>query len=1093
MVHKLTFDEALRAQEAGDTATAIAVYSSLIDQDGAHLDVLTNLGIALCQHGDITAGIEVLERAVFLSENDLAALYNLGYALLENGQYTKAMPILIRAAELSPDDPEVKDALVQAERGLFNLAEAVPEPAALSTVFTEVPKRQATVFESLTDRSINRDTEAPPPLRVRDKRTMPPAQAHQDWYTILEHLSVLERIYRSHGFDEKLRGLEEKREDLLDPSIYVFIIGEGKFGKSSLINHLLGVKVAETGKVPKTWRVDLYRPIPDGQEFAELKRYKRDTPELLSVDEARKICDDQEPEVLERVQAAKYAPEGDGHDLVAENGQVIQVEWNLADLALDARLTLVDTPGFAQPCGKASAWADALHRSEGVAFDIDDISDFYYHRSDLVLWAFKATKLEDDDTLKSLELLSKETKRVLGVLTHWDRIDEADRPGRLREAQKRYGDYVFDFVCVDCKGAPGVPREGVAELRNWLRGEADRAATIKLESARAYCLDQAKFAAEWLESLGDGLVRNVAEVAMYSNGASDVLLRAVADTRDLLMKDLDERVSTRDEAGILGILTSGGTQSQKQQRIGEFLFVSGLNESLAERLRANGHHLSVQGSNLARQRKLQQVVIKGRGASEYRSLQARIDPPLADGLAIGLSGVSVPSVASGFMDFVFDMFQGTWIGGVAEFFGGRSSAERQDEAVQKALRAIRSALHEQVQDAVTAFTKAGAEAILAGANSGITRAYPGRDLTALRQYARLIDEQMVLLKGIGAAVTAAPRFENHYTLWSPVDDGRQVVLALFCAWFETQQARAREYIEPWGGEALEAHPLSVSYVYACVRNRIAESKEWFQIRSNMSLNNLVSERNPSLNANHLLAPDSWVGAMAASVRSCDPFLEGIQFLREVFPGLPDDAFHHFHLGGLGHAFSDRFATDFSKRCQERFETADRLDVAAEVKDLKFLPGARLATKSCMGVTACAAVLAGLSSGLIGPGAFWHTAHGPNLLSSFAGLYSAEFHAFLPSAWAAGRASAAVLSIQYLFFLRDKKQYIEGAVTNRASQALRQVCTGAWHDVTEAFDPTYARSVASEYTLVGMRPLDYARDGLVEKYQENVLGKGQGAA
>jgi len=81
----------------------------------------------------------------------------------------------------------------------------------------------------------------------------------------------------------------------------------------------------------------------------------------------------------------------------------------------------------------------------------------------------------------------------------------------------------------------------------------------------------------------------------------------------------------------------------------------------------------------------------------------------------------------------------------------------------------------------------------------------------------------------------------------------------------------------------------------------------------------------------------------------------------------------------------------------------------------------------------------------------------------------------------------------LFFLCDKRQCIEDAVTIRASQALRQVCIDAWRDVTEAFGPAYVRSVASEYTLVGMRPLDYARDGLLEKYQTDVLDISQDAA
>jgi len=1086
-----TLEDAVSAHEAGDLATAIVLYRDLLVQDAARPDILTNLGIALCQSGSTSAGIESLERAVSLSEGDPVALYNLGYALLENAQCAEAMSVLTRAAHLSPDDLEIKDALVQASRCLPDRATATPGtgPTTVPSAPAEMPGQQTTAPESPASGN-DELPQAPPAIRGREKRTTPPSYAHQDWYRISEHLDILERIYRSHGFDEKLRGLKDKRQDLLDPSIYVFIIGEGKFGKSSLINHLLGIKVAQTGKLPKTWRVDLYRPAPDGQEFAELTRYGGGTPELLSIDDASKICDDQEPEILERVNAAKLVSEGDDQNLVAADGQVIQVDWSRVGLALDSRMTLVDTPGFAQPRGRASARADALRRSEGVAIDIDDISDFYYHRSDLVLWAFKATKLEDADTLENLELLSRETKRILGVLTHWDQVDEADRAGRLREARKRYGSYVSDFVCVDCKGAPGVPREGVLELRDWLRGEADRAAVVKLESARAYCSDQARFAAQWLESLGDSLVRNVAEVAMYSNGTSHVLLRNVAGTRDALMKDIDDRVSASDEAGILGILTSGGTQEQKQKRISKFMLVSGLNERLKERLRADGHHLSVQGSNLARQRKLQQVVIKGRGASEYRSLQAHIDPPLVEGLTIGLSGVSVPSVASGFMDSMFDIFQGTWIGGVAEFFGGRSSAERQEEAIRKAVRAIHGALQEQVQEAVTAFTKAGAEAILAGVNSGITRAYPGRDLTALRQYARLIDEQMLLLKGIDPSITAVPRFESHYMLWSPVDDGRQIVLALFCAWFETQQTRVKQHITPWGAEALEAHPLPVLYVYDCVRNMIAESKQWFQIAGAITLAKLVSARDPSLNVANLLAPNSWAGEITANVRSRDPFLEGTPFLKQVFPGLPDHAFHHFRLGGLGYAFSDRFAADFSKRCQKRFKSSGSLDVVAETGNVKFSPGKRLMTKSCVGVTACAAVFAGFSSS---PWASWHIVPGTSLPSLLAKLYLSEFHGFLQSAWAAGRASVAVLSIQYLFFLCDKRQCIEDAVTIRASQALRQVCIDAWRDVTEAFGPAYVRSVASEYTLVGMRPLDYARDGLLEKYQTDVLDISQDAA
>ena len=307
----VSLEEAVSAHESGDLTTAIALYRFLLVSEPARLDVLINLGIALCQSGNPSDGLEMLERAVSLGEHDGMALYNFGYALLENGQYIEAMSILTRAAEVSPDDPEIKHALVRVGRCLSDRAAAVPETGktTVPSASAKIPRQQTSASESPSGGN-DEVSQVPPAIRGRERKTRPPAKAHRDWDTILEHLDVLELIYSSHGFDEKLRGLLEKRQDLLDPSVYVFIIGESKFGKSSLINHLLGVKVAEVKKLPQTWRVDLYRPVAEGEPFAEIKRYGRDTPERFSTDEAHEICKDQEPEVLRRGKAAKDAPEG---------------------------------------------------------------------------------------------------------------------------------------------------------------------------------------------------------------------------------------------------------------------------------------------------------------------------------------------------------------------------------------------------------------------------------------------------------------------------------------------------------------------------------------------------------------------------------------------------------------------------------------------------------------------------------------------------------------------------------------------------------------------------------------------------------------
>ena len=338
--------------------------------------------------------------------------------------------------------------------------------------------------------------------------------------------------------------------------------------------------------------------------------------------------------------------------------------------------------------------------------------------------------------------------------------------------------------------------------------------------------------------------------------------------------------------------------------------------------------------------------------------------------------------------------------------------------------------------------------------------------------------------GEDASADFQPWCESHYTLWSPIDDGRQVVLSLFCGWFEAQQAWVQAGALPWGKEALQACPLSLSFIYACVRAVIDEKKGWFGLSAPLPLSRLASQRNSSLDTAALMKDDAWLGSVAASINSKDPLPTGSQLSKQVFPNLPDpdEAFTHFRLEGLGHAFASRLSRDFAVRCRTRLAAAPPFDSVSEAKRIRFSPLQRLATRSFLLGTAGAAVISGLITfiPLLSGHSPWTDER--TVLGAAAGLYAAEFPAFLHAAWAAGRAGVAILMIQYLFFLKDKQRVLLYLVTEKAAQTITRECAAAWSEVASELDAAHAKAIATEYTLVGMRPLDYARDGLIEKYQ-----------
>ena len=170
-------------------------------------------------------------------------------------------------------------------------------------------------------------------------------------------LLALEAILKAHGDKRGVERLQEKQQDLNDPSVFVFVIGEGNFGKSSIINHLLGREVAEVYHLPKTWRIDLYRASPNGREYAELRRSKVPGTQTLSIDEAIMECKQQEAQVIKENYGRR-----DGGDASTLDGQIIEVNWYYTGLATPVEVVLVDTPGFLQALGINRKHIDTLSK-----------------------------------------------------------------------------------------------------------------------------------------------------------------------------------------------------------------------------------------------------------------------------------------------------------------------------------------------------------------------------------------------------------------------------------------------------------------------------------------------------------------------------------------------------------------------------------------------------------------------------------------------------------------------------------------------------------------------------------------------------------
>jgi hypothetical protein len=352
--------------------------------------------------------------------------------------------------------------------------------------------------------------------------------------SIVERLTILQRDARRFGYTEQADRLAQRMRDAAEP-LLVMVVGEGNVGKSSLVNALAGKAVAPVSRLPKTWKVDLFQT--GSPPRAELHwRTRPDRPDAMTIDRARGVADEEE---------ARLESSG------TRRSDLYQVRWVVDAPWPPAGVALVDTPGIAQLRADVTVRATTLHGAEGFEVQAEDPFLFWYTRADSVLWCVSASRLADEDARAALAATAHLGRRILGVVTHMDRVPRERWAEILDEAKRQFGNWIPEFVPVSAAGRDAAAvADTVPALRSRLEvqvaGVADelkqRANEAFYERERAAFLAATGAIAEaWRanEERLDGAGAGIDAAGLAAQRAVETALRvAFAEARDAAIRRL---------------------------------------------------------------------------------------------------------------------------------------------------------------------------------------------------------------------------------------------------------------------------------------------------------------------------------------------------------------------------------------------------------------------------------------------------------------------------------------------------------------------------------------------------------------------------
>jgi GTP-binding protein EngB required for normal cell division len=292
--------------------------------------------------------------------------------------------------------------------------------------------------------------------------------------SIVEQERRLAKRIRQSSISERLAhllsGVQDAERKAAEP-FEVFVMGEGKHGKSTFINSVLGQNAAATDFLPKTWCFNRYIALDNP---ADIVRVFAD-PRLLNDPNATRLRQTLGVQSGEFRGLLEFRVTREQADQIAFTEEcqvsnslgspkpyfspVMEMEWIVSSQnALLPGIRLVDTMGINQQLAPASH----LHHLK-----------WQYERADAVIWLVTAEKIGARELRKELLEARRYSKQLILVVNKWDQLSEASKQKALDRSEREYGQLVSAIVPMSALAAV-IARQGLSatptdDERQWAK------------------------------------------------------------------------------------------------------------------------------------------------------------------------------------------------------------------------------------------------------------------------------------------------------------------------------------------------------------------------------------------------------------------------------------------------------------------------------------------------------------------------------------------------------------------------------------------------------------------------------------------------
>ncbi len=283
--------------------------------------------------------------------------------------------------------------------------------------------------------------------------------------------SSLEPLATGSLFNELLELMQDKIIELknMEESLYkpflLFVVGMGKYGKSTLVNALLSRELADVGVLPKTWKIDIFEKADQSSKDIIVEIVHKDSHHKIMAESEARVYLQNEEQKREETEAdtlrifnaneSKFATLEEKEQYKAYlakksvyQSEVKEVIWRIPsqDTILDD-FRIVDTPGLTQ---------DLLGDTK------QSINDYYF-KADGIIWLLDATTISSKMTQELIRSVISKTgiegtiNNSIAVLNRIDQVysQQGDEGVQevLTQAQKIYGNIFKKIIPFSAKKA----------------------------------------------------------------------------------------------------------------------------------------------------------------------------------------------------------------------------------------------------------------------------------------------------------------------------------------------------------------------------------------------------------------------------------------------------------------------------------------------------------------------------------------------------------------------------------------------------------------------------------------------------------------